>query len=398
MVKRNRASGDNEGDTLAVLPGRAVEVRPSATTPEEAANRVNDGTLSPLEAAKVIRKSRLEPNFGNGLALLLGGPGDQTRALVNLEDEPFRIVEAGHVPPAYAAMVGYYLPHDKDKGRRLPGNEGKQQLEMLELLASSNPKDEAEAASIVRDALNDRADKEGRGQKLRCARRLWPQRIWGVGTALSWIAYQDEDLICDDWKGGPTSPIRKVDDPGKELMTALKDENEDTRLRAEHSDPDRDYYPSKFWRDKTISDVFALKTEFPREHLLKRWPLTQPPLGEGMQATVEAPDNSKATTVSPITNGWEQPRTTNQLAEIAERVLDEVATEHKKKTGIAPNVRRHATEAMERLAQRYPRNHATRAEVEKIAKTKYKCERAESGETHARALKRMSRARPTREH
>jgi hypothetical protein len=84
------------------------------------------------------------------------------------------------------------------------------------------------------------------------------------------------------------------------------------------------------------------------------------------------------------------PNTNEQRTTIAEQVVDEVAQRQKNQNGLVPNVKKHTTEAMGLLAERYPRNHATRSEVEKMAKTPvYAKDRCQPGERTERALKRF---------
>lgn len=84
------------------------------------------------------------------------------------------------------------------------------------------------------------------------------------------------------------------------------------------------------------------------------------------------------------------PFTTAQLMVNAKKVVDQVAQRHKNQNGIVPNVKEHTTEAMGLLSKQFPGNHATRSEVEKMAKEPvYANDRRQRGETTERALKRF---------
>jgi hypothetical protein len=113
-------------------------------------------------------------------------------------------------------------------------------------------------------------------------------------------------------------------------------------------------------------------------------------LTQEMEKAFPSRDNSKAMTASPISNRLPPPLTNEERTKIATQLVTEVAERHKKETGIVPSVKQHTTKVMGLLAQQYPQNHSQRPEVASIAKANYADDRAQPGETRARALKRIA--------
>ena len=191
-----------------------------------AAISINEGSGSPIDAAKVLWDLRASPHILTRVfSLPRTALADQTCTLMNLEDELFQMVINGEFPLSYAIVVGLAAPHN-----------GKLQSDLFALLMEKKPGDE-NAKSIVGRAMEDWAEAASQEQKRQRAERTFLNPYWRTGAVLSWIAYRDRNLICHfedrrdwgtaKWYNGGGTPW-KVDHPDVELIRALQD----GRLRA----------------------------------------------------------------------------------------------------------------------------------------------------------------------
>jgi len=232
-----------------------------------AAISVNEGTCSPLDAAKALWDLRASPQILTRIFRLPHSAlVDQTCSLLNLEDEPFRRVVSGEVPPSYGIIVGLAASHD-----------GKLQSDLFALLMERRPEDE-EAETIVRHAIEEWAQTASRELKRQHAERTFADPYWRAGAVLSWIAYRDPKLICQfearkDWGAAKlynhSGPEWKVDKPDFELIRALQDD----RLRASRQKSDElpVELPPIFWARKVVRDLFAIDPDFRRADVLELW-------------------------------------------------------------------------------------------------------------------------------
>jgi hypothetical protein len=281
---------------------------------------------------------------------------------------------------------------------------------MFAVLLETKPEDQAKAELIVCEELNARAEKFK-------AERTFGECFWPGGVVLSWIAFRKRELICkfehhENWKKENRYKAWKSGNPGVELIKALQE----GRLHANRRGLPEDL-PPHFWTSAGIQYLFSNDIVFARSSVLELWP---DPADHAASAVITAPENGEGTPLDAGQAGRAPPTADSELPsalgdsirfkdavpqkpetgaivntnverlEIAKKVVAEVAERHKQQTGIVPNVREHTTEVMSILATRFPRNHAKRSEVERLAEAlDYASARRQPSETTKRASKRL---------